>query len=758
MKLLYLCVFLGLATSAFGMFEVDVLDAPPQGEAIQRAQIQLDNSSAATAVYNESVAVIGGIENGVVLDDAVLIQGEQVTSLPEFPKPVAQASAAMLGSHLFVMGGFQSLEDMEPSNQLYSLDLSDVSNGWVKHENLPGAERLSPVMLSFHGELHIFGGSDGAHALSDAWGFRIKPLDGTTRIGWRQLQDVPRALAAAAAYQTGHTHVALLGGEPASDQIHIYHTVTDTWVPGDTLPQPVGRSVLAFEGDQVVLLAQDTPPMVLNLIRKVKTLSTLDYAVMVVYFLLMAGIGLWFARKQNSSDEFALGSRNVKWWAAGISMFATAASSISFMAIPAMAYRTSLVWFAPVLVMIPCYYLQAYVLFPLLRRLQLTSTYEYLERRYHPSLRLLASFQCIALQVFGRMSVVLLLPALAISAVTGMDVSLSVLLMGVLTTIYTSIGGFEAVIWTDVIQGVLMFLGALLMSFMAISSLSGGWSEFVEVGQAFGRFDFAIFSLDATQPIIWMLMTGAIIQQITIVSDQPTVQRVFSTPMEDVRRVAGMGIFCGMLIAAVVTLAGVSIFAYFHAYPEQLDPGMTNAQVVPLFIVQRLPVGIAGLIIAALFAASMSTLSSSMNSVATLIAEDFYRRINKNSTDRQRLFLMKAGSILVGCVGTGMAYFMAQLEIESMFQTWSEILALLGGGFVGIYLLGMFTRRTSSVGAVIGAVGSIGCTVLLKDYTDVHWVFFTPAAVGACMVMGYFSSFLFPSKREKDISGLTIFD
>lgn len=115
-------------------------------------------------------------------------------------------------------------------------------------------------------------------------------------------------------------------------------------------------------------------------------------------------------------------------------------------------------------------------------------------------------------------------------------------------------------------------------------------------------------------------------------------------------------------------------------------------------------------------------------------------------------------SVVVGCVGTGMAYFMAQLEIESMFQVWSEILALLGGGFVGIYILGMFTRRTSSAGAIIGAVGSIVCTVLLKNFTELHWVFFTPAAAGSCVVLGYLSSFLFPSKRKKDLSGLTVFD
>ncbi|MEM6886439.1 MAG: sodium/solute symporter, partial [Verrucomicrobiota bacterium] len=679
-----------------------------------------------------------------------------------FPYPVFKAAAAVLEGRLFVLGGVGDIDDsagQKPTSRMYSIDLSNISGGWIRHEDIPDAGRSSATAISFNGELHVFGGHDGVKPLSEVWGYRIKALDGTTEVGWRRMKDMPRALAGGAVFQTGNAHVVLVGGEPQSDQIHIYHTVTDTWISGGILPERLGACVVVSDGESWILSAENKPLIRISLSADVKTISSADYVVVVIFFLLMAFIGAWFARKQNSSDEFALGNRNVKWWAAGISMFATAASSISFMAIPALTFRTNLVWLGPILlILIPCYFLQAYVLFPLLRNLKLTSTYEYLELRYNSTLRSIASLQCVALQVFGRMSVVLLLPALAIAAVTGMDVSVSVLIMGVLTTIYTSVGGFEAVIWTDVIQGVLMLLGALLMSFMAISALPGGWGEFVEVGQAFGRFDIAIFSMDHTQPIIWVFVMAVIVQQITIVSDQPTVQRVFSTPMKDVRRIAGMGIFCGIAIAVVVNLAGLSIFAYFHAFPEQLNPGMTNDQVVPLYIVQRLPVGIAGLIIAALFAASMSTLSSSMNSSATLVAEDFYRRFNKKSTDRQRLLVMKVGSVVAGCIGTGMAFYMAQLQIESMFQTWSEILALIGGGFVGIYILGMFTRRTNSAGAVTGAISSIVCTVLVKNFTDAHWVFYTPVAAISCVAIGYLSSFLFPSKSQKNLTGLTVFD
>lgn len=721
-------------------------------------------AGAALARSDDGYWSVGGLLEGEASDRVVMLSpgidtaDNAGTELAAFPYPVIGAGAAVMDGRLFVMGGWASDRDGQLVSDLHSLALGDPDADWVRHADLPTEGRRDAALYVLYGELHVFGGSREGQPLADAWGFRLKPYDGSTRTGWRQLRDMPRAAVGAVIYQTGAVHAALMAGQPASAQIDIYHTVTDTWIPGGELPEPVGEAFLHEEAERALLWLPAGTPLELSLQRNVKTLAAKDYGVMVFYFVLMAGIGAWFARKQNSSDEFALGNRKVKWWAAGISMFATMASSISFMAIPAMTYRTNLVWLTPVFAMIPCFFLQAYVLFPLLRRMDLTSTYEYLERRFHSALRLLASFQCMALQVFGRMSVVLLLPSLAISAVTGMDVGLSVLLMGLLTTIYTSLGGFEAVIWTDVTQGVLMLFGALLMAYMAIVGLPGGWGEFVEVGQNFERFNFAILSLNSAQPILWVYLMWVLVQQVTIVSDQTAMQRVFSTPLKDVRRIAGMGLFCGISIALAVNLAGLAIFAYFHAYPEQLDPAMTNAQVVPLFIVQRLPEGIAGLIVAALFAASMSTLSSSMNSVATLASEDFYRRFRPDSTDRQRLLLMKWGSVVVGCLGTGIAYYMAQLQIESMFQVWNELLALIGGGFVGIYLLGMFTRRATSVGAMVGALGSVVSTILLKHVTDVHWVFYAPSAVLACMVIGYLVSLVLPTQSERDLTGLTVFD
>ena len=201
-------------------------------------------------------------------------------------------------------------------------------------------------------------------------------------------------------------------------------------------------------------------------------------------------------------------------------------------------------------------------------------------------------------------------------------------------------------------------------------------------------------------------------QQLAFANDQPTAQRVLSTPLKDVRKLAGLFTFFSIVIAVLVNVAGLAVFAYFHAHPGQLSPTMTNDQVIPLYVIQRLPVGIAGLIIAALFAASMSTLSSSMNSTATIACEDFYRKFRPEASDRQRLIFMKMGSLLVGAIGTASAAYMATMNLRSMFQLWNELIALLGGGFLGIYILGMFTRRATAFGVAVGAISSI-CTCLL---------------------------------------------
>jgi SSS family transporter len=717
---------------------------------------------AATISTTSGLIVIGGWDGQRVLSQCCEIKVDvggqiMIVQLPSLPKALMSACAVELNGSIYLAGGLENETAQSSSDLLWR---RSASGNWDVVDKMPYgmASALGAVV---NDEIVLMGGKDSAGQSSThviTW--RNKPIDGTTATGWREGQDMPLASDGAGLLRTGQAHVALLGGkslEGVTPDIWVYHTLTDTWSRHGQVPEALSKVAVWKSGEMWTLSDIATGKMWTLTARKVsKSLGALDYTVIVVYFLLMALIGVYFSAKQTSSDEFALGGRNVKWWAAGISMFTTGASSISFMAIPAQAFASNLVWFTPVLLFIPLYFLQAYVIFPLLAKLRITSTYEYLELRFHPGMRYVASGQNVLFQLLGRMSVVLLLPSLAISAVTGLNVYYSVLAMGVLTTIYTSFGGFEAVIWTDVIQGIMMLGGAALMIVLAITGLPGGWNEFVSVNQQYQKFDMAIWEWDTTLPLFWISALAMVMQNLAFAGDQTTVQRVFATPIRDVRKLAAIFLASGLIISLFVNVAGISIFAWFHGNPSAMDVGMKTDQIVPLYIIQRLPSGVAGLIIAALFAASMSTLSSSMNSTATIFVEDFYRKWKPDCTDRERLLIMKWGSIVVGVVGTLVALYMAAQNIQSMFKTWNVVVALLGGGFSGIYILGMFTVRASFLGSVTGAVTSIVVVLYLQHYTTFHWLFYVPAAVITCFVVGYGVSLLLP-QSDRDMTGLTAF-
>jgi SSS family transporter len=691
--------------------------------------------------------------------------GISQTELPALPKPLMMAGAGMFSDQpqkqIYVAGGSSAKDPSTASAALFRLTLNVPGSSWEDLPPMPGGPRLLPAVACLYNDVLIFGGLLDGHTLARAEAFRWKRVDGTTFTGWRTLPSMPSALAAPAVFQTGQVHVAVAGGEldahgAPSPDIFVYHDVTETWIRKGRLPSPLVQPFAVKRNDGWTLLGS-AGQFDVTLNRTARNLSPLDYLALFGYFAIVTTAGIWYSRKQKSSQAFALGDRKIPWWMAGISMFATGASSISFMAIPAQSFRTSLLWSYPFLALIPLWFLEAYVLYPLVRRLRITSTFEYLERRFHPSLRYIASAQAMTFQVFGKMNMVMLLPALAIHAVTGMNVFRCVLLIGLVTTAYTVKGGIKAVILTEVIQGITMIAGVSMIFWLAVSAVPGGFDGFVATASQFDRFRPAIWSWDYTMPVFWILVLTPIINKLAIAADPPIIQRVFASPLRDVRKVAAMYVFCGVVISFAVTLAGVAVFTYFHAHPDKLDIAMTNDQVIPLYIVQRLPVGIAGLIIASLFSAAASALAGNMNSVAILFTEDFYRKLKKSASDREQLITMKFASAVAGILATGCALYMAGLNERSLFQTWNEIIALLGGGFLGMYILGTFTRRANSVGAFTGAIFSIAATVLVKKYTSVHWYAYLPIAVATCITVGYLLSLVTP-KEHKDLTGLTAFD
>lgn len=741
---------------------------------------------AATAQSGESIVCAGGFADGKPVAGVMKIEvrdGKTTASkLADLPKALAGAGACVLGSKLYVVGGASSIEPLVLENELWSLDLAAPDAQWTRETPLPGAGRAFAAVTQQYDTVWVFGGliAEGSSrsASAEVWRFQPKPPEASLRFGWSRVADIPHPSVGATVFPFGPASVVIAGGSvlpspsifPVTGDVadnlspQIYQTVTDAWCAFD---RPLPET--AFHVAQVVtpLLTQSffiqspaaNAPVEMSefsVVRTVHSLSWIDYLVIVCYFAFISFIGYLASRKQKTSGDFSLAGRNVPWWVAGISMFATGASAISFMAVPALAFSTNLVFLFPIIIYVVAFFVQAYVIYPLLRKMEITSTYEYLERRFNRTLRLIASAQCIIFQTFGRASVVLVLPSLAISATTGISVYASVIVMWIVTTVYSAAGGFQAVVWTDLFQGILKFTAPICMIVLVLFTLPGGWHEFIKVGVTHHKFDYALTTWDATVPAVWIIFIFTFLQgTIMQAGDQPVIQRVFSSPEKEVRRVAGMQAVCAVLIAVVVNFLGLAIYAYFHAHPEQLDPLAQNDKIVPLFVIQALPHGFVGMVIAAIFASAMTTIASSMNSSATVFTEDFFLRIKPDATDKLKLRVLRISSTVVGIIAVSIALKLASMNIKSLMVTWNIISALLGGGIVGVYSLGMFTRRANGFGAVSGAIISVVVTVLVKFYTPLHWQTLCPIAIGSCMLSGYFLSFL--SSHAKDLEGLTVF-
>ncbi len=605
---------------------------------------------------------------------------------------------------------------------------------------------------------------------------------------WTKLADMPRFAAAAPspADTLGQGHLAIVGGDDGKffgrsdelkdthpgfpDDILIYHTVTDTWVGKGRFPKdvkaaiwpPVTTNTTVWKGHYVVPTGEARPGVRTPNVfwakppKKPHSFRMVDYGVLFVYLASLVAMGFYFSRREKSTNDFFLGGHRIPWWAAGISIFGTQLSAITFMAIPGKAYHTDWVYFLGNMMIVATAPVIVYLYLPFFRRLNVTTAYEYLEQRFNTLTRLLGSGAFVAFQL-GRMGVVLFLPAAALSAVTGINVYVCVILMGVLATVYTVLGGIEAVIWTDVLQVFVLLGGALLALILIAVKLDGGFLAIISEAGSHGKLKAANLTWDITTTALWVVLLGKPFEVlISYTSDQTVVQRYLTTADE---KAAARGIWTNAVLtipASIIFFAvGTALWAFYKANPAELDPVGKIDQIFPWFIARELPMGVAGLVIAGLFAAAMSSLDSSMNSMATAITTDFYRRFKPDTGDHQCLVLARWLTVLLGAVGTGCGLYMSYLNSASMWDQYIKIIGLFGGGLAGLFAVGIFTRRTNGVGVIFGFLGS---AVILRavTYTPVHIFLYPLIGMGSCFVIGYVASMVVPGRR-RDLQGLTIY-
>lgn len=436
-------------------------------------------------------------------------------------------------------------------------------------------------------------------------------------------------------------------------------------------------------------------------------MSTIDIVIFLVYLLGIVLFGVSFYNKERTSGDFSTGSGTLPVWVIGLSIFATFVSSISYLALPGIAFLSD--WNAFVFSLsIPVAIFMAIKFFiPLYRSVGSPSAYTYLEERFGPWAKNYVAIFWLLTQVM-RVAVILYLLALPMYVILGWDMRLIIVITGISVMIYAILGGIKAVIWTDAIQAIILIVGALVTLGILMFSLPEGPRQYFEVAANHEKFSLGSFGLSLTESTFWVVFIyGIFINLQNYGIDQNYIQRYMSARNEEEAISSAFG--GGLLyipVSLLFFMIGTGLFVYYQVFPDLLpvefrEAGMSDS-VFPHFIVNGLPVGITGLLIASIFSAGMSTISTSLNSGATVIMNDFYRRYKKNVSEKESVSVLYLASALICVLGVVISFYI--IQVESALDIWWNLAGIFSGGMLGLFLLGYFSRKVTNTPAVVGVL------------------------------------------------------
>ncbi|MFM8619860.1 MAG: sodium:solute symporter family transporter [Opitutaceae bacterium] len=488
------------------------------------------------------------------------------------------------------------------------------------------------------------------------------------------------------------------------------------------------------------------------------TFTLLDYGVFGVYLLLTAAIGLWFVKGQRDLDEYFLAGRSMGSVVVSMTILAALFSGITFISGPGESYLNGPLFYLVNLGFFVATPLTTIVFLRLYYNPRFFTAYQYLEERFSGPLRTLAAASFI-LRVLLWLAAATYAPALALEQVTGMPLWFTILCTGVITTVYTTFGGMRAVIWTDVMQLIVLFGGMLLIMAVAIGRVPGGLAQVIELNGQSGRLDLSL-SLDPTARItLWGLVIGsAFMHLVQMATDQVSVQRYLTaTSLRTAQRGLWLKLWLVLPVTAVFYGTGAVLHAFYAVHGDPLAAGKIAKadQILPYFVINELPSGLPGLFIAAIYAASMSTISAGINSLTSSSLIDFHRRLWKGAdlSDSAQLRLARILTFAYGVIVIALAFLVERLG--TLLEATNKIISLVGGPLIGLFLLGMITARTTARGALIGWVAGFGATLWIAFGTKVSFLWWAATGTIVTCTAGYLSSLLEPPPADKQLDGLT---
>ena len=485
----------------------------------------------------------------------------------------------------------------------------------------------------------------------------------------------------------------------------------------------------------------------------------IDTIILVVYMVGVLLAGLYFSKKEMQGKEFFKGDGSVPWWVTCVSIFATLLSPISFLALAGNSYAGSwMLWFAQIgmIIAIP---LTIKFFLPVYAKLGIDTAYHYLELRYGSrGLRVLGALMFVIFQL-GRMSIVMYLPCLALAYLSGISVDVLIIAMGAIAIVYSYTGGLKAVLWTDFIQGVILIGGITLTLIYIVFSLNGGVSDITESLTTGGRFladheNILDWSKLLETSVILTLVGGGFTTFCSYVSSQDVVQRFTTTT--DIKKLNKMTIGNGILsifAASVFYLVGTALYLFYTQNPDMISPEIVDRRdlVFAYFMTYQVPVGITGILLAALYAASQSTLSTGINSVATSWVLDIQSQLTPDMDNKRQTKIAQYVSLGIGIFAIVVAMWLARSDVKSAYELFNSFLGLALGALAGIFVMGAFTKNTSALGAFVGFIVSMLVVLYCKYYVpSINFWAYSMITILITTVVGVIVSFI-----QSSITGKT---
>ncbi len=516
-------------------------------------------------------------------------------------------------------------------------------------------------------------------------------------------------------------------------------------------------------------------------------MRVLDLAVLALYFGVMVLMGWFFSRRAKTTENYFVGGRAYSGWIVGVSMFGATISSITFVGYPADAYKTAYLRYVICLMLPVGVFLASRWVIPLFRRRPTTTAFEYLEDRFGPRTRVYGS---IVYMIAGclRISFIQFLVAILVNRLTGWDITWSILIGSAVTAYYTIVGGIEAVIWTDLVQAVILTLGGLTILAVILWKLPGGLGQLLSVAYADGKFMLGDLNPADQQlhPASWapaldhktilMLLVVGVFQWLTeYTTNQEVVQR-YSTARStrEARRAVWLCCWTALPTWAYFMFIGTGLYVFYKVFPDPMAAEMLSGirkteEIVPYFVTTQLPMGLSGIVVAAVLAAAMSSMSSALNSISAVAITDIYRRhLAPGRTERHYVTAARLVTLVASCVMVGGAFLLYYHQTKTLQDLWTQFQSIIVGGLLGLYLFGYLVMRGDGRAVGAGLVLAVAFSAVMSlvalgwlpaawlDFINRHFdIYYTGVCGNLLMfVVGYLAALVLPA-RHRDLTNLT---